>query len=149
MSESSAQYTLRSTRVILPARTRPADVEIRDGRIASVNTATSNPGPGTSEVHDLGDLLLMPGLVDTHVHVNEPGRTEWEGFATASAAAAAGGITTIIDMPLNSIPPTTDVEALEAKIDAARGQLAVDVAFWGGAIPGNAGELRALHDAGV
>ncbi|MDI5941228.1 amidohydrolase family protein [Micromonospora sp. DH15] len=95
------------------------------------------------------DEVLLPGLVDSHVHVNEPGRTEWEGFASATAAAAAGGITTLVDMPLNSVPPTVDAAALAAKRAAARGQLAVDVAFWGGAVPGNAERLRALHDAGV
>ncbi|HZG92797.1 MAG TPA: allantoinase AllB, partial [Pseudonocardia sp.] len=95
------------------------------------------------------DEVLLPGLVDTHVHVNEPGRTEWEGFATATRAAAAGGVTTIVDMPLNSLPPTLDVAALEVKRAAARGQCAVDVGFWGGAVPGNEGELGALHEAGV
>src|SRR6185436_19244625 len=112
----------------------------------------SPPAPPASHlalrVHDLGDLLLMPGLVDTHVHVNDPGRTEWEGFATASAAAAAGGITTIVDMPLNSVPATTDVPALERKREAARAAM-VNVEFWGGVVPGNAGELDALADAGV
>ena len=98
---------------------------------------------------DLGDLALLPGLVDTHVHVNEPGRTEWEGFATATRAAAAGGVTTICDMPLNSLPPTVSVAALAEKRAAAAGQCWVDVAFWGGAVPGNAGELAALHEAGV
>ena len=95
------------------------------------------------------DEVLMPGLVDTHVHVNEPGRTDWEGFASATAAAAAGGVTTIIDMPLNSIPPTIDVASLDAKRAAADGQCAVDVGFWGGAVPSNAAERAALHDAGV
>ena len=95
------------------------------------------------------DEVLLPGLVDTHVHVNEPGRTEWEGFATATRAAAAGGVTTVIDMPLNSIPPTTDVAALEVKRAAARDAVHVDVGFWGGAVPGNVGELAALHAAGV
>ena len=85
------------------------------------------------------DEVLLPGLVDTHVHVNEPGRTEWEGFATATRAAAAGGVTTIIDMPLNSIPPTTTIDALRAKQDVARDQIMVDVGFWGGAVPGNLG----------
>ena len=93
--------------------------------------------------------MLLPGLVDTHVHVNEPGRTEWEGFATATAAAAAGGVTTILDMPLNSIPPTVDAAALAVKRAAARGRVHVDVGFWGGAVPGNTGDLRALHDAGT
>ena len=95
------------------------------------------------------DEVLLPGLTDTHVHVNEPGRTLWEGFASATRAAAAGGITTIIDMPLNSIPPTTDPAALHAKRESARGQVYVDVGFWGGAVPGNADQLGALDEAGV
>jgi allantoinase len=98
---------------------------------------------------DLGDLPLLPGVVDSHVHVNEPGRTEWEGFATATRAALAGGVTTICDMPLNSSPVTTTVDALRAKAEAAAGQCAVDVAFWGGAVPGNAESLGPLLDAGV
>jgi allantoinase len=95
------------------------------------------------------DEVLLPGLVDTHVHINEPGRTEWEGFATATRAAAAGGVTTLIDMPLNSIPPTVTVPALRIKQDAARGHCYVDVGFWGGAIPAHLGSFRELHDAGV
>ena len=99
---------------------------------------------------ELGDdVALLPGLVDTHVHVNEPGRTEWEGFATATRAAAAGGVTTIIDMPLNSIPPTVDLGRAGDQAQGAEGQCLVDVGFWGGAVPGNLGELRQLHDAGV
>src|SRR6185369_1945637 len=103
---------LRSRRVILPDGERPAAVHVEGGRIAAVTA----PGevPADVPVTDLGDLVLMPGVVDTHVHVNEPGRTEWEGFATATRAAAAGGVTTILDMPLNSIPPTTSLGALEA-----------------------------------
>ena len=95
------------------------------------------------------DLVVSPGLVDTHVHINEPGRTEWEGFDTATRAAAAGGVTTLVDMPLNSVPATTTVAALRAKVDAARAQCHVDVGFWGGVVPGNAGELEGLVDAGV
>jgi dihydroorotase-like cyclic amidohydrolase len=98
---------------------------------------------------DLGELALLPGLVDTHVHVNEPGRTEWEGFETATRAAAAGGVTTICDMPLNSLPPAVSVGALTEKRAAAAGKCWVDVAFWGGAVPGNSGALRPLHQAGV
>ena len=112
-----------------------------DGRI----TAIGPRRPGD----DLGDLALLPGLVDTHVHVNEPGRTEWEGFASATRAAAAGGVTTLLDMPLNSIPPTVDVAALAVKRAAAVGQCHVDVGFWGGAVPGNQDSLAALHHAGV
>ncbi len=95
------------------------------------------------------DEILLPGLVDTHVHVNEPGRTEWEGFACATRAAAAGGVTTIIDMPLNCLPPTTTTVALEVKRAAAHGQCHVDVGFWGGAVPDNLADLRGLHEEGV
>ncbi len=98
---------------------------------------------------DAGDNIVMPGLVDTHVHVNEPGRTNWEGFETGTRAAAAGGITTILDMPLNSVPATTTVKALEAKRAAARGKTAVNVEFIGGVVPGNTGELEGLRDTGV
>ena len=108
-----------------------------------------DPDGGVDTLVDLGDLVLMPGLVDTHVHVNEPGRTEWEGFASATRAALAGGVTTIVDMPLNSLPPTVSLPALEVKRAAAVGQCHVDVGFWGGAIPGNAADLAALHEAGV
>ncbi|XP_037071497.1 allantoinase-like isoform X2 [Pollicipes pollicipes] len=100
-------------------------------------------------VTDFGPLVVMPGLVDSHVHVNEPGRTEWEGFTSATRAAAAGGITTIVDMPLNSIPPTTTPENLAAKLDAAKDQCFVDVAFWGGVVPGNEACLRPLLEAGL
>ena len=123
-------------------------VGVTDGRIVAVEPYASPPrGRRTVELDE--DVVLLPGLVDTHVHVNEPGRTEWEGFATATRAAAAGGVTTIVDMPLNSVPPTVDVPALETKRAAAEGHCLVDVGFWGGAVPGNAGELRGLHDAGV
>jgi allantoinase len=204
MGASSAQYTLRSTRVVLPSGVHPADVRVSDGRIASIdvhptsrlpasaaerlrqglvearpdsdadvggqprtrppeggsrqppssipNTPNSrlrqDYGGQATELRDVGDLVIMPGIVDTHVHVNEPGRTEWEGFATATAAAVAGGITTIVDMPLNCIPATTTRGALEVKREAAR-DAAIEIAFWGGVVPGNAGELDALADAGV
>ena len=135
---------IRSSRVVLPDGTvAPASVVVRDGRIAAVAFDAL-----AADV-DLGDLVLMPGLVDTHVHVNEPGRTEWEGFATATRAALAGGVTTIVDMPLNSLPPTVSAAALTEKRAAAAGQCHVDVGFWGGAIPGNAGDLADLHAAGV
>jgi allantoinase len=101
-----------------------------------------------SLIYEAGDFVVMPGLVDTHVHINEPGRTEWEGFATATRSAAAGGITTLVEMPLNSIPATTSVAAFQTKLAAAEGQLSVDTGFWGGVVPGNTQELRGLWDAG-
>jgi allantoinase len=139
---------LRSTRVVTPDGERPADVEVRAGAITAVR-AHDAPVPSGVQVVDLGDDVLLPGLVDSHVHINDPGRTEWEGFATATAAAAAGGITTVVDMPLNSIPPTTTTAHLDVKRDTARGRVHTDVGFWGGAVPGNLAELRPLHDAGV
>src|SRR5436309_2786671 len=137
----------------MPDGERPASIHIHDGIITDV-TRPSSPesapsGGGADEAIDVGDLVVSPGIVDTHVHVNEPGRTEWEGFDTATRAAAAGGVTTIVDMPLNSIPATTTVAALEAKRAAARGQCQVDVAFWGGVVPGNEMHLDPLIDAGV
>ena len=138
----------RAPRVVTAAGEVARCVGVRDGRIAAIEPLEAGlSGERTITLSD-GEVLL-PGLVDTHVHVNEPGRTEWEGFATATRAAAAGGVTTILDMPLNSIPPTVDVAALEVKRKAAAGQLHVDVGFWAGAVPGNLGELRGLHDAGV
>ena len=149
---------IRSSRVVLPTGIQPAEIEIAGDRIvavrslASVVPATTGPQHAARDPHpalrDFGDLVIMPGLVDTHVHVNEPGRTEWEGFATATAAAAAGGITTLVDMPLNSVPPTTTVKGLDAKrrLTPATG---VEVAFWGGVVPANRQELAGLADAGV
>ncbi|HEX2357659.1 MAG TPA: allantoinase AllB [Micromonosporaceae bacterium] len=138
---------LRSRRTVTPGGERSAAVCVAGGAIAAIEPYDARLDAGDD--HDLGGLALLPGLVDTHVHVNEPGRTEWEGFATATRAAAAGGITTLIDMPLNSLPPTVDTGALAAKRRAARGTVHVDVGFWGGAVPGNADELPALRDAGV
>lgn len=141
-----ADLVLRSTRVVTPGETRPAAVHVEGGRIAAVGAYEDAVGAG---VTDVGDLVLMPGLVDAHVHVNEPGRTEWEGFETATRAAAAGGVTTIVDMPLNAIPPATTVDGLRAKRAAAHGKCAVDVALWGGLVPENAGAMDALFDAGI
>ena len=123
-------------------------MRIRDGVIVDVGAYDAD-ADGAEVVVLADDEVLLPGLVDTHVHVNEPGRTDWEGFASATRAAAAGGVTTIVDMPLNSIPPTTTVAALEAKRAVAAGQAYVDVGFWGGAVPGNVADLAPLHDAGV
>jgi allantoinase len=146
MSEGP-DLVIRSRMVALPGGVAAASVSVRDGRIRAVGEYGA-PADAAAEV-DLGEVALLPGLVDSHVHVNEPGRTEWEGFASATAAALAGGITTICDMPLNSVPVTTTVAALHAKVAAARGQCAVDVAFWGGAVPGNADQIGPLLDAGV
>jgi allantoinase len=138
---------LRSSRVALPSGVGPATVHLRAGRIEKVGPY-DEPAPGAA-LEDVGDRVIMAGLVDTHVHVNEPGRTEWEGFATATRAAAAGGVTTIVDMPLNASPPTTSLRAFEAKVASMEGKLQVDVGLTGGVVPGNEGELRALLDAGV
>src|SRR6516164_3380690 len=121
---------------------------IRQGTIVEVGPYDA-ARPAAPALVLADDEVLLPGLVDTHVHVNEPGRDHWEGFASATRAAAAGGITTIIDMPLNSIPPTIDAAALRAKREAAAGQVHVDVGFWGGAVPGNSGRLPELHGAGA
>jgi allantoinase len=147
-----APIIIRSTRVLLPTGIQPAEVEISEARITAVRPL--DPGAPTSSAEppasarDFGGALIMPGIVDTHVHVNEPGRTDWEGFATATAAAAAGGITTIVDMPLNSTPPTTTLRGLQAKQRAAPTD-GVEVLFWGGVVPGNFGELDELATAGV
>jgi allantoinase len=138
---------VRSRRTVLPEGTRAAAVAVRGPGIAAI-AGYADRLEAARDV-DLGNLALLPGLVDTHVHVNEPGRTEWEGFATATRAAAAGGVTTICDMPLNSLPPTVSVAALAEKRAAAAGKCWVDVAFWGGAVPGNSGALRPLYEAGV
>ncbi len=138
----------RARRVITTAGEVARCVGVRDGSIVAIEPYDA--GLDADRVIELGaDEVLLPGLVDSHVHVNDPGRSEWEDFASATRAAAAGGVTTIIDMPLNSIPPTTDVAALEVKRKTATGQAFVDVGFWGGAVPGNLADLRGLHDAGV
>jgi allantoinase len=148
---------IRGKRIVLPdgpaarrssSRIASGSIHIGDGRITSVGSYDDVP-PGCELVEANDESLVMPGLVDTHVHINEPGRTEWEGFQTATRAAAAGGVTTLVDMPLNSIPPTTTLSGLNAKLDAARPQCHVDVAFWGGVIPGNTSELANLRTAGV
>ncbi|RMB79591.1 allantoinase AllB [Streptomyces shenzhenensis] len=145
---SDAELVLRSTRVITPEGTRAASVAVSAGKITAVLPHDAPVAEGT-RLEDVGDHVLLPGLVDTHVHVNDPGRTEWEGFWTATRAAAAGGITTLVDMPLNSLPPTTTVDHLRTKQAVAAGKAHVDVGFWGGALPGNAKDLRPLHEAGV
>jgi allantoinase len=147
-SDSRFDLVLRAPRAVTPAGETAVCVGVTDGRIAAV-VPLADRLDGARVVDLADDEVLLPGLVDTHVHVNEPGRTEWEGFETATRAAAAGGVTTILDMPLNSVPPTVDVAALEVKRKAADGRCWVDVGFWGGAVPGNLADLRPLHEAGV
>ncbi len=139
---------MRARRVITPEGTRAASVHVAHGRIAAVAAWDAVPA-GVPLVDAGDDTVLMPGVVDTHVHINEPGRTEWEGFATATQAAAAGGVTALVDMPLNSVPATTTLAALREKRRAAEGQLFVDVGFWGGVVPGNTGELAGMAAAGA
>lgn len=145
---------IRGRKVVLPEGSKskhtiaPAAIHIQSGRIAYVGSY-DEVAPAIELIEADHDLIVMAGLVDTHVHVNEPGRTDWEGFATATRAAAAGGVTTLVDMPLNSIPPTTTVAGLREKIEAARPQCYVDTAFWGGVVPGNTSQLASLSDAGV
>src|SRR5713101_3831202 len=138
---------VRGKRVVLPEGERAAGIQIRSGAIAAISAFDDIPAG--SPLHEAGESIVMPGLVDTHVHINEPGRTEWEGFSTATRAAAAGGVTTLIEMPLNSIPATTNVPAYSEKLAAAQSKLWVDVGFWGGVVPGNIGELHSLWEAGV
>jgi len=147
-----SSFVLRSRRVLTPEGLRPASILIRAGRIRSLGEhgdGQDPPGAPDLSVVDVGNAVVFPGLVDTHVHVNAPGRAHWEGFETATAAAAAGGITSIVDMPLNSIPPTTTVSGLREKLEAAAGRISVDVGFWGGVVPGNEGDLAALRAVGV
>jgi allantoinase len=143
-----SDLVIRGRRVVLPDRVVPASIHLSAGRIGAITAFEEIPS-GAAIVEAGADSVVMPGLVDSHVHVNEPGRTEWEGFATATRAAGAGGVTTIVDMPLNSIPATTTLAGLKAKLEAASGKCSIDVAFWGGVVPGNTGELAKLWDAGV
>jgi len=143
-------HALRSRRVITPSGELDATVVIDDEIITAV-VPNLNLEPGTLNLptEDLGSIALLPGLVDAHTHINEPGRTEWEGFTTATRAAAAGGFTTLVDMPLNSLPETTNVAALETKRAAAQGKCLVDYALWGGCVDGNQADLEPLARAGV
>jgi allantoinase len=140
---------IRAPRAIIPGEGEVARaIGILDGRIAAIGPLHT-PFPAEAEREFGPDLVVMPGIVDSHVHVCEPGNTAWEGFETATLAAAAGGITTLVDMPVDSEPPTVDVAALQLKTRAAAGQCHVDVGFWGGAIPGNLDQLKALRQVGV
>lgn len=140
-------FVLRSSRVVLPDGERAASIHVHDGVIVRVGAYAEIVAD--AEAIDAGTLAVSPGVVDAHVHLNEPGRTEWEGFDTGTRAAAAGGVTTLVDMPLNSVPATVDVPALASKRAAAMGRCHVNVAFWGGIVPGNAQAIAPLIDAGV
>ena len=153
---SSSQHpitVLASTRAVISGNLTPATVVISTitGKITSVTQTLLPPStfPEGTPYKDHSPHVLLPGIVDAHVHLNEPGRTEWEGFYTGTRAAASGGVTTVVDMPLNAIPPTTTVAGLREKIAAAQGKCWVDVGFYGGIVPGNVHELQPLVAAGV
>jgi allantoinase len=145
-SNGKTDLIVRGNCVVTPDGERSASIHIRSGVIERISSFSDVPA--VTNIYEAGDFVVMPGLVDTHVHINEPGRTEWEGFFTATRAAAAGGITTLIEMPLNSIPATTTVAAFHTKLAAAVGEVWVDTGFWGGVVPGNAHELRGLWESG-
>jgi allantoinase len=143
-----ADLIIRGPRVVLPDIVAPRSIYIHDGKIVAV--AEYDRGVAGCDVIEAGEeSVIMPGLVDTHVHINSPGRTEWEGFQTATLAAAAGGVTTLVDMPLNSIPPTTTLSGFQTKLETARNNCFVDVGFWGGVVPRNTAELAPMFEAGV
>jgi len=139
---------IRGRTVVSSSEIAPASIHIRDEKIVSVRDFDEVVA-GCEVIEASEESVVMPGLVDTHVHINSPGRTEWEGFPTATCAAAAGGVTTLIDMPLNSIPPTTTLAGFKEKLDTAKDDCFVDVGFWGGVVPGNTGELARMFAAGV
>ncbi len=146
IAPGNADLIVRGNRVVTSEGERAAAIHIRDGAIVGITPFRETQS--NCDIYEASDLVVMPGLVDTHVHINEPGRTEWEGFSSATRAAAAGGVTTLIEMPLNSIPATTTVPAFQEKINATDGKLFVDTGFWGGVVPGNAQELHGLWHAG-
>jgi allantoinase len=140
---------IRTASAFIGGRFMPAEIGVTDGRIAAIREGPDGPSLDGPLIELASDEVLIPGIVDTHVHVNEPGRTEWEGFVSATRAAAAGGVTTIIDMPLNSVPTTITAEALRIKREVAADKVSIDTGFWGGAVPENLGHLRELHEGGV
>jgi allantoinase len=145
----SVDLVVSSERVVTPDGVRPGAIVVARGRIQDIVPIGDAPPPHAAASVNAGSAAVLPGLVDTHVHLNEPGRTEWEGFVTGTRAAAAGGVTTLIDMPLNSIPATTTVSALRLKLQAAAPVALVDYGFWGGVVPGNVDDLEPLLDAGA
>jgi allantoinase len=148
MISTSPDLIIHSRSAVLSEGVREASILIKSGRIVEVIAGLPN-NVMHCPMEEVGDLVVMPGLIDAHVHINEPGRTEWEGFETATRAAAAGGITTVVDMPLNSTPVTTTLAAFEHKLGAAAGQLWVDCGFYAGLIPDNSLMLAPLLQAGV
>lgn len=146
---STHEFVIRGRRVLLPDGIAAAAIHVREGRIVAINTLDDALPHGCQLVEVDAEAVVLPGLVDTHVHINEPGRTRWEGFRTATRAAAAGGVTTLVEMPLNSIPATTTRESLETKRAAAAGKCHVDVGLWGGVVPGNTKELPRMFESGV
>src|SRR5271170_5375468 len=136
-----------SHRIVTPDGIRSGAILVREGKISGI--VPGDQVPRDAEAHDFGEAAILPGLVDSHVHINAPGRTEWEGFETATRAAAAGGYTMLVDMPLNCLPATTTVAALQAKRAAARGKCRVDWAAWGGVVSGNREHIEGLAAAGV
>src|ERR1700674_321103 len=147
MARNMSLKAFLSRRVVTPHGIKAAGVLVQDGRILDV--VTSDQLPAQIAVQNFGEAAILPGLVDSHIHINEPGRTEWEGFRTATRAAAAGGYTLLVDMPLNCLPATTTVAALEAKRKAASGQCRVDGMAWGGVVSDNQGHIEGLAAAGV
>ena len=148
MSDADLDVVIRAPRVISGDGEAPRSIGIRDGRIVAVAPVDAKLSASREVEFNAGDVVL-PGIVDTHVHICEPGNADWEGFSTATKAAAAGGITTLVDMPIDSVPATVTVDGLEAKRASARDQCHVDVGFWGGAIPGNLSDMLQLREAGV
>lgn len=143
---NTPDLAIKSKRILTDNGFIDGYILVKDGKVLEITTSEQVPN---CLVDDVGNLVVMPGIVDCHVHINEPGRTDWEGFETATKAAAAGGITTLVDMPLNCSPVTTTKKALNTKLDAVRGKLWVDCGFWGGIIPNNIDELEPLLQAGV
>ncbi|KAL9966763.1 hypothetical protein ACROYT_G024882 [Oculina patagonica] len=150
MADPEELLIIKGKRLLLPDCISSGCIIVKNGKVVGIERGldTTHLSP-RAKVLDAGDLTVMPGVVDSHVHVNEPGRTDWEGFATATQAAASGGITTIVDMPLNSIPPTTTLDGLYTKLNSARNKCWTDVAFWGGVVPGNQAEIKPMVNAGV
>ena len=138
----STTTSLKSRRVVFPEETRPATLLIKDGVIESIE-AYDHPAD-----KDYGEKAILPGVIDPHVHFNDPGRAHWEGWRTGTLAALAGGVTTVVDMPLNCIPSTVDLSSIWAKRVSTSGQLYCDVGFWGGAVPGNSGDIKTLVGSG-